>query len=117
MFRIEYQALIEGVDVDRAVLTFVLDDEVAGEADPFDFDTRVSGDLYVDYREGDWDADSPVDNLIEIAVTGVVVLLLVASEVFLFEEDAVEGFDCGLGRCIRGAGPNPPALGAPRICR
>ena len=29
VLRVEYQALIEGVYVDRAVLIFVLDDEVA----------------------------------------------------------------------------------------
>ena len=38
VLRVEYQALIEGVDVDRAVIVFVLDDEVARKPDSLDLD-------------------------------------------------------------------------------
>ena len=107
VLRVEYQALIEGVDVDRAVLIFVLDDEVARKPDPLDLDPCVPCHLDVYDRQGNGNADPPVHHLVEVAVAGVVILFLVTSEVLFVEEDPVQGFNRGLWRLNSGAGLYP----------
>ena len=102
-------AAIEGVDEEWAFRGLVLDDEVAREAHPLNIQAGVSGDLHVDDGKGDGYADLPVYYVVEEAVAGVVVLLLVASEAFFVEKDVVEGLDGGHDGIVRGVGADAEA--------
>ena len=64
----------------------------------------MSGDLHIEDGEGDGDADFSVNYIVEEAVTGVVILFLVAAEAFFVEEDVVEGLDGGHDGVVGGVG-------------
>jgi hypothetical protein len=68
-------------------------DEVGREADPVDGQPEPSPDFDQDQREGDRDAEAPIQDVVEEAVPRIVVLLGVAPEPLLLEEELAQAME------------------------
>ena len=98
---VEPAAAEEGIDRDRCVLALASVDtheEVAREADPARAHADPAGNLAVDERQGDGDAELPVEDVGKEAVLRIVVVLLVAAKTERFVEVPGDRVGLGLGR-------------------
>ena len=86
----EQQPAVEGVDEEARFLG-VAHEEVAGQSDALHGHAGAPPHLHVDQGERDRDADAPLQHLVDVAVTGVVVVALVAGEAEVVEEEVAEG--------------------------
>src|SRR5262245_46036175 len=88
---------IEGIDAARVPAGAVAQDEVGGHAHPLDLQPQPPGYEEVDGAEGDGDPDLPLNNGVEVAVQGIVVVVAVAAESQVLEEEGVDPFDDRVG--------------------
>src|SRR5262245_4028106 len=74
--------------------------EVSGEVDAVDMESRAPGHLHIDDAERDRDAGAAVEHFVETAVPWILVLLAVPDEVHLLEQVLVDGLNAGKLRRI-----------------
>ena len=89
-------ALVVGVDETVRVVALA-DQEVARHADADEVEIEAPADLDDHHRQRDRHADAPAQDLVEIAVAGVVVVVAVAREPLAHEEVADERVDGAVG--------------------
>ena len=87
---VEQRACVERVDEDRLVAPTDPQHEMRRQVDPLHLQAKPVGHRPVEHREADRDPRLVIDHLIEVAVLGVVVVLGVALEPFLDEQDPVD---------------------------
>ena len=104
---IDEDATVEGVHKSCVVAVVVLNDEVAGEGDAVDGFGEAAADFHVDERERDGDAEAGVEDAVQAAVFGGIVVVVVAAEAEFAEEIGVGGLDeiAAVGEVV-GAGGN-----------
>src|SRR5215831_3424977 len=72
-------AAIEWVDKHVARRSLVFHQEVSGHSDTCQPDAQTAGDGHVNDRKRDGYAGPPIDYLVEVAVSGIVIVLAVAA--------------------------------------
>jgi hypothetical protein len=80
-------------------------DEVGGQPDALDHQVEPSTHLDQDQREGDGDAEAPVQDVVEEAVPGIVILRCVPPEPLLLEEELAQAVEAS--QRIRAAAQRP----------
>src|SRR5439155_20991938 len=87
----EAPAAVEGIEEARGPALLHPNHEVPGEPDAVDGDPRPRPHVHVDHRQGDRDAEPPIEYLVEEAVPRVVVVPLVALEAVVLEQEPAQG--------------------------
>lgn len=86
---------VVGIDEATGIAAFA-HEEMAGKADPVELDTEPAADLDQHDRQGDRHADPPPQDLVQVAVAGIVVVVPVADEAMVDEDVANEPFHRGV---------------------
>ena len=81
---------VEGVE-EEAVVAPAADEEVAREADAIALQADALGNLHVDEREGDGDAETALDDAVDVAILGIGVVLAVTAIAERLEELGGDG--------------------------
>ena len=85
----EQQPAVEGID-EEARLLGMAHEKMTGQADAHHGHPDPPPHLHVDQRQRDRDAEAALQHLVDVAVSGVVVVLLVAGEAEVVKEEAAQ---------------------------
>src|SRR5262249_14511056 len=100
---IEQYAPVERVDVNAEPIAIDPSHEVRWEVNAVDREPQAIRECPVEDREGDRNPGFPLDDLVEVAVLGVVVVFGIAGEAFFDEEHPVDltedELHLGVDRC------------------
>ena len=88
--RCQHGAAIEGVEQHRIGAHVGAHDEVAGQSDAQDAQPHAPADLHHEHGQRDGNPEPAVEDVVETAVARIVVVLAVAAEAFLFEEELAQ---------------------------
>ena len=69
------------------------DQEMPGKANPPEREAEPAANLNVNRGQQDGDAGVPLQHVIQKAVARVIVVLLISTKLFLFEQAAIDGAD------------------------
>src|SRR5205814_2867841 len=74
---------------------------MSGKSDPSDWDPQSLGEFQVEYGKADWNSQAPVEHLIQVAISRIIVILRIAPETPLTEQKLVHHGDLleGIGAC------------------
>src|SRR5215831_16413708 len=86
----EDTAAVEGIQENAVPAHAEPGDEVAGKPDPVEIEPDPPAHLDQDERERDWDAEPPVQDLVQETVPGIEVVPPVAGKANLGEEEFAE---------------------------